>query len=174
MAAESFSNGSAGVESLEARYRHLDDRVGRLSQEVAGISATLVQQTHTLETIAHRVNSPQQTQWASIIAGCAFVASLGYSALAPVQRQVEAHAEKIDVVFEQQRDVAAQLGEIRALKDASSREHHRTSAHIDALGVRTREADRAISGLESRVEAMQERLRDVDLSGSRKWIAPKD
>lgn len=171
MPAEHFAN-SDGAQSLEARYRHLDDRVGRLSQEVAGISATLGQVSHTLETISHRVNTPQRVEWAAIIAACAFVSSLGYAAITPVKERVQEHTDIISLVQTRQRDVAAALGQVDALKLTSASEHARTHDYLTTLEARDRETAKAVSATQARLDEIEDRLRDVDMAGSRKWIVP--
>ena len=170
MAAESFTNGHGSVESLEQRYRHLDDRVGRLGQEVAGISATLAQVSSTLQSISHTVNAPRRTEWAAIIAACAFVASLGYSALMPVKEGVVVLGQRLDVVQTGQREVAELEGSVKARIETSAAEHARTATHIDALGVRTREIDRMAAAHEARLNALEAKVRDVDMAGSRRWV----
>ena len=167
--AEPFGSGN-GVESLEQRYRHLDDRVGRLGQEVAGISATLGQVSHMLETISRRVNEPQRTQWSAIIAACAFVASLGYSSLAPVKDGVHVLAGRLDAVQNRQREVAELEGAVRSRMELSDTEHERANRYIDMLGLRTREIDRQVAKTEARIDALEAKVRDVDMAGSRKWL----
>lgn len=171
MAAESFGrNGHNDVESLEARYRHLDDRVGRLGQEVAGISATLAQVSSTLQSISHTVNAPRRTEWAAIIAAAAFVTSLGYSALLPVKEAGADTAEALGAVIDRQRNVAEMLGEFRARMHAGDMTHEITAAAIEKLAARTYESNARIAAAEARAEAIAERLRDVDMAGSRKWV----
>lgn len=171
MAAESFArNGHNDVESLEVRYRHLDDRVGRLGQEVAGISATLAQVSSTLQSISHTVNAPRRTEWAAIIAACAFVASLGYSALMPVKEAAAGTAEALDGVIAQQRDVAEIVGEFRARMHASDMTHEMVGRSLEKLAERTYEAHARIAAAEALAEANAERLRDVDMAGSSKWV----
>jgi chromosome segregation ATPase len=170
--AEPFaSNGNGGeVSHLEARYRHLDDRVGRLSQDVAGISATLAQVSHTLESISHKVNTPTRTEWSAIVAGCAFVASLGYSALMPVKERIAVHSGALSAISDRHREFSSQLGQVDALKQTSAIEHARTHETIDAVRVRVRNAEQRISAAEARAEMLAERVRDVDMAGSRKWV----
>lgn len=171
MAAESFGrNGHNDVESLEARYRHLDDRVGRLGQEVAGISATLAQVSSTLQSISHTVNAPRRTEWAAIIAAAAFVASLGYSALMPVKEAGADTAEALGAVIDRQRNVAEMIGEFRARMHASDLTHEVTGRSIEKLAERTYEAHARIAAAEALAAANTERLRDVDMAGSRKWV----
>jgi DNA anti-recombination protein RmuC len=170
MAAESFGNGHGSVESLEARYRHLDDRVGRLGQEVAGISATLAQVSSTLQAISHTVNAPRRTEWSAIIAACAFVASLGYSALMPVKETGVKTAEDLDAVAAKQRDVLEMVGEFRARMHASDLTHQMVGQSLEKLAERTYEAHARIAAAEALAAANTERLRDVDMAGSRKWV----
>ena len=132
--AETFNN---GVESLEARYRHLDDRVGRQGQELASIAATLTNVSNTLDTISKRVNEPQRTQWASIIAGCAFVASLGYSALNPVQANLAKQEVKLEAIVARQRDVAGMIGEFTARERADDERHLQVAKSIEKLAERS-------------------------------------
>lgn len=172
MAAESFERRENGVESLEQRYRHLDDRVERLGQEVAGISATLSQVSHTLEAISRRVNEPQRTQWSAIIAACAFIASLGYSALMPVKEHVVQLGGRLDQVQARQREVAELEGEVRALRGTLKTEHDRTHEELESVRARVREIEQRTAGQAARLEEVDERLRDVDMAGSRKWLAP--
>lgn len=172
MAAESFDRRESGIESIEARYRHLDDRVGRLGQEVAGISATLSQVSHTLETISRRVNEPQQTQWSSIIAGCAFVASLGYSAIMPVKEMLSHTTQRLDAQDTRTKDSARLFGQIEQRMQSSERENERTDAIIMQLSTRMYELNGRASAADRRADAIEEKLRDVDMAGSRKWIAP--
>ena len=172
--AEPFGNSVGNnVESLEARYRHLDDRVGRMGQEVAGISATLSNFGHTLEAINKRVNEPQRTQWASIIAACAFVASLGYSALSPVQASLEKQTEKLDAVITRQREVSGLMGEFTARLQADDARHEHVSKSIEKLAERSYDIQGRVAADDARVDALVERIRDVDMAGSRKW-ARKD
>lgn len=170
MAAESFGNGHGSVESLEARYRHLDDRVGRLGQEVAGISATLAQVSSTLQSISHTVNAPRRTEWSAIIAACAFVASLGYSALMPVKEQVVSVGEQLDSIRLRQREVAELEGTVRALIGSSATDHDRTYEKIESVRARVREVEQRTAAQAARLEEVDERLEDVDMAGSRKWV----
>lgn len=172
MAAESFERRENGVESLEARYRHLDDRVGRLGQEVAGISATLSQVSHTLETISRRVNEPQQTQWSAIIAGCAFVASLGYSAIMPIKETAQALGVRMDAQDSRTKDSARLFGQIEQRMQSSEREHQRTDNIIMQLATRTYELNGRLNAVDQRLNELDEKVRDVDMAGSRKWISP--
>ena len=170
MAAESFAHNGHDVESLEARYRHLDDRVGRLGQEVAGISATLAQVSSTLQSISHTVNAPRRTEWAAIIAACAFVASLGYSALMPVKEAGVKTAEDLGALAAKQRDVLEMVGEFRARMHSSEITHELMGRSVEKLAERTYEAHARIAAAEALAEANAERLRDVDMAGSRKWV----
>lgn len=170
--AEPFSNGN-GVESLEARYRHLDDRVGRMGQELAGMSATLGQVVHTLETISRRVNEKQVTPWASIIAGCAFVASLGYSALSPVQATVVKQGDMIEAVKLHQREVSEIAGGFIAWQEAADSRHDQIARSIERLAERSYDTHGRSAATDARLDAVEAKLRDVDMAGSRKWIPPK-
>lgn len=171
MAAEAFGNGQS-VESLEQRYRHLDDRVGRMGQEVASISATLNNVSHTLDTISKRVNEPRPTQWASIIAASAFVASLGYSALSPVQANVEKQEAKLDAVITRQREVSGLVGEFTARLHADDIRHAQVAESIEKLAERSYNTHGELSSVGAKLEEFDKKLRDVDMAGSRKWIAP--
>lgn len=169
--AEHFERRDSGVESLENRYRHLDDRVGRLGQEVAGISATLSQVSHTLETISRRVNEPQRTQWSAIIAACAFVASLGYSSLQPVKEGVAYNGARIREMDSTIHNFERTIGEFHATVAGQVKEHERIYTDIDLLRARAREADRASADLTAHFEGLEEKVREVDQLGSRKWIS---
>lgn len=173
MAAESFERRENGIDSLEQRYRHLDDRVGRMGQEVAGISATLSQVSHTLETISRRVNEPQRTQWSAIIAGCAFVASLGYSAIMPTKETGQALQVRMDAQDSRTKDSARLFGQIEQRMQSSEREHERTDAIIMQLSTRIYELNGRAGATDSRIDGLESKLRDVDMAGSRKWIAPQ-
>ncbi len=173
MAAEHFASSGGSVESLEQRYRHLDDRVGRLGQEVASIGATLQNVSHTLDTISKRVNEPERTQWSSIIAGCAFVASLGYSALMPVKEVVQNHADRLDQYDVRTKDSARLFGQMEQRMQTSEAEHARTDNIIMQLSTRIYEMHGKVSAADQQLIELGEKLRDVDMAGSRKWI-PRD
>lgn len=64
------------VNTLEFRVRHLDDRVGAMGADIAGINATMHTVVTSLEDISRRVNEPQKTQWQSIIAAISLALTL--------------------------------------------------------------------------------------------------
>lgn len=170
--AEPFSNGNGATEvsHLESRYRHLDDRVGRLSQDVAGISATLAQVSHTLESISHKVNTPGKTEWSAIIAGCAFVASLGYSAIMPLKERINVHAESLQTISNRQRDVASELGEIKAYREAGTNAHRHLMEDVTEIRRDVKSIQASDAATDAKVDSIAERVRDVDMAGSRKWV----
>src|SRR5574343_1108522 len=169
--AEPFNNnGGMEVSHLEARYRHLDDRVGRLSQDVAGISATLAQVSHTLESISHKVNTPTRTEWSAIIAGCAFVASLGYSAIMPLKERINVHANSLQAISDRQRDVAETLGVMQSAREAGSETHRHMVEDIATIRRDVQSIMASDAATDAKVNSLAERVRDVDMAGSRRWI----
>ncbi len=111
------------IRDLEARYRHMDDRVGKIGQEVAGVKATLDSVVSTLETISKRVNQPNNTQWSPIIAaiGLAFTVAMAFTAMTarPIESQLDRvsdrQAHTLEVGMSERVEHARTMGALEAM-----------------------------------------------------------
>ena len=136
-----MANGNDDVKELEARYRHLDDRVGGISREVAGVKATLDSVVNTLDTIAKRVNQPNNTQWSPIIAaiGLAFSVAMAFTALSvkPLQDQLlrvaDRQADSLDLGVKERVNHAAMMGSMEAKIEQEIRENKEDDTSMGAV-----------------------------------------
>lgn len=81
--------GTSRLDLLENDLSELGRAVAALAEGQRALTSSLSDFRDSVGQLANRVNTPQQTNWASIIAGVALVGTLGLAFLDPVKQQSE-------------------------------------------------------------------------------------
>lgn len=158
------------VETLEARYQHLDDRVSAMAADMSSIKTSV----EGLVTAVGQLSSPRPTNWVGI-------GTLVLSIVIGVSQYVDLRLAP--VLLEQDRAHSA--------RDEYDKLHSRRGeiigsalSRIDMLEEKTYHMDGLRHELESRVVELEKKsaaahvsrmaigdyVRDVDQLGSRRWI----
>lgn len=155
--------GTSRLDLLENDLSELGRAVSALAEGQRALTSSLADFRDSVGQLANRVNTPQQTNWGYIIAAVALVGTLGLAFLDPVRQQTEAS----------QVGLRALSGDVGTVKQELATGRERGATNRDAIN-KLLELNMALAEktarLEAKVEGLNEKLRDVDIQVSRKWV----
>ena len=109
------------------------------------------------------------------------MASLGYSALTPVKENTSSNSQRLtksdeltdarlSVIDNQIHEFERLVGATQQVVNRQEAEHTRIFEGMQRLSSRAFEHEAQIAETAARVSDLREKVRDVDIAGSRKWI----
>lgn len=123
-----------------------------------------------VEGLAARVNAPQSTNWSAILAGLAVAGALAVAYIVPIRddglRTQGSVTALSGVIGEVRRDAAR--GD--AADEETRRVHTRVERNIEQLRDKVEMLAEQLSSQEAKIDANAARIREVDITGSRKLL----